>query len=237
MEQKDLDRQAAAILRKFDPRKTRGARTMRPFMIEFFGTPKAGKSTIIGMLEHYFKRKGWTVSTPTEGAEVIELPRDEPQYNFQTGEYALSKARELAYSTRFHIGIFDRAIYDVLARMRYYVMKGVITPEQLETVTNYYLLPWNAGLFDAHICLVCDPEVAIKRELARALTSEDGQTMNPKTLEALLAAHEDLWAQWGSGEPNMYWHDSSAEDQGQTARNILEFVLGRLEAKLANSSK
>lgn len=226
MRQDDLDRRAAAILQAFDPEHMRDAKIKRPFMIEIFGTPKAGKSTIIGMVKHYFRRKGWSVSTPTEGAEVIELPRDEPQYNFQTGEYALSRARDLSYNPRFHVGVFDRAIFDVVARMQYYRNKDTITPEDQKVIEDYYLLPWNRELFDAHICLVCDPEVAIKRELARALVKKHGKTMNPFTLIDLWQAHNDVWHRLGCAkDPTMYWHDSSNEDQGATARTILDFIL------------
>ena len=119
------------------------------------------------------------VTTPAafEGplaAEIVELPRVEPEYNFQTTEYALGAARERFYNRRFHLVIFDRAIYDGVMRMEYYREKGVISPEQQRLIEGYYLLPWNAEMFDMHVCLVASPEVAIKRELARALSKKHG---------------------------------------------------------------
>jgi hypothetical protein len=224
---------AAEILHRFDPQSDRIRRFARPFMIELFGTPKSGKSTMIGMLDHFFKRNRWTVSTPVEGAEIVELPRLEPDYNFQTGEYALGKARELVHVPRFHLGIFDRAIYDVLMRMEYYLAKGVITAEQRQVIEGYYLLPWNAGMFDMHICLVASPEVAIKRELARALSKKHGETMNPATLQKLLDAHRTMWDRLGcDGNPAMAWHDSSLETEQETATAIIEAVFDAFTARL-----
>jgi hypothetical protein len=202
-------------------------------MIELFGTPKSGKSTIKEALKHFFRRNGWRVSAPTEGAEIVEWPRDEPQYNFQTCEYALSAARDRSYSD-FHIVIFDRAIYDGVMRMEYYAEKGVITREQQRIIEGYYLLPWNRGMFDLHICLVASPEVAIAREVARKLTVKHGQTMNPKTLQGLLEAHERLWERLRAEEdPKMLWHDSTKEDEKQTATKLLAATLEACARRLS----
>jgi putative protein kinase ArgK-like GTPase of G3E family len=40
----------------------------RPRFIEFAGTPKSGKSTCIDTVSHFFRRNGYKVLTPTEGA-------------------------------------------------------------------------------------------------------------------------------------------------------------------------
>ena len=229
-----LESRALLLRRNFD---TDGKRTLcppRPFMIELFGVPKSGKSTVKEMLKHFFKRNGWLISAPVEGAEFVELPRDEPQYNFQTAEYAMTRARELSYNNRFHMAIFDRAIYDGVVRMEYYRDKGVITPEEQTAIEGYLLNRWNRALFDLHVCLVVDPEIAIQRELTRAITKKDGDTMNPKSLKALLSAHERVWERLGCADsPAMYWHDSSGEDPGQTAGIILEKVLDAFSLRMA----
>lgn len=249
MRMSSLEAKAAAVLKDFDPESDRkrcerqrvilradgavASAVERPFMIEFFGTPKSGKSTMKEMLKHFFRRNGWRVSTPTEGAEVVELPRDEPQYNFQTAEYALSVARERSYSTDFHVVIFDRAIFDGVMRMQYYAEKGVITEGQRDIIESYYLLPWNRGLFDLHICLVAEPEIAIRRELALALTKKHGKTMNPATLRDLLDAHRKMWDRYSPTMGDaMVWHDSSYENESETAKAILKQVLSSFERRL-----
>ncbi|MBI2099587.1 hypothetical protein HYT45_04265 [Candidatus Uhrbacteria bacterium] len=233
MRQEELEFRAAEILKSFDPEGRRTVGSPRPFMIELFGTPKSGKSTMKEMLKHFFRRNGWSVSTPTEGAEIVELPRDEPQYNFQTTEYALGMARERSYDPNFHLVIFDRAIMDGVVRMDFYGEKAILTVEQRQTIQNYFLLPWNRELFDAHVCLVANPEAAIRRELARALTKKHGKTMNPRTLADLLKAHERVWERFNCGSnPKMCWHDSSKEKEAETARNILSKVLDAFETRL-----
>lgn len=231
-----FEKKAKELLLQFDAERERKSPLQRPFMIELFGTPKAGKTTVKEMLKHFFKRQGWSVATPTEGAEVVEwVKRLEPEYNFQTGEYALSRARELAYGPAhksFHVAIFDRAIYDVVVRMQYYLTKGVLTLAQSDLIEGYYLLPHNAGLFDCHICMVSSAEVAIERELARALTKKHGETMNPQTLQDLYDAHIAVWDRLDCRHRGMALIDSSKEREDQTARRVLSVVLETFAQRL-----
>jgi thymidylate kinase len=230
----DFERRSHELLVKYDPNGDRRARWPRPFMIELFGTPKSGKTTNAEMLGHFLKRNKWLVLAPTEGAEVVTWPRVEPVYNFATCEYAMGIAREVSFSKNYHGVIFDRAIMDGVVRMDYYVAKGVITEEQRRIIEGYYLLPWNTDLFDMHICLTATPEVAIQRELARALTKRDGETMNIKTLTGLLEAHERVLTRLSpTGRYKFVVHDSSKETPEQTASSLLDEVLLAFEARLA----
>lgn len=226
-----FENEADALLKRFDPEGLRKRRLQRPFMIELFGTPKSGKSTIKEMLKHFLKRNGWAPSTPQEGAEVVEFPRDEPEYNFQTCEYALSIARARSHSKDFHIVIFDRAIFDGVARMDHYAHKGIITLEEQRIIEGYYLNRWNRDLFDMHICLLADPETAIQRELARALSKKDGETMNPTNLRKLLDTHHRVLNRF-QGDPKLRVHDSTKENEGQTATAVLEAIFEAFNRRL-----
>lgn len=227
----NVERTLKALLSRFDADDDRRRRLDRPFIIELFGTPKSGKTTMKEMLKHTFKRHGWLVSTPTEGAEVVEwIKRLEPDYNFQTAEYALSRARELAYGPAhrsFHVAILDRGNLDGVVRMEYYRMKGIISEAEQQAIEGYYLLPHNERLFDLHVCLVAEPAVAIRRELARALTKKHGETMNPQTLAELLEAHRRVLLRLESqpGAHHLCWHDSSRESEAQTATALLTRLL------------
>jgi hypothetical protein len=45
----------------------------RPFIIEFAGTPKSGKTTTLSAIHHFFKRNDLKVSTFQERASVAPL--------------------------------------------------------------------------------------------------------------------------------------------------------------------
>lgn len=239
MKNESFESRAERLLRRFDPDDERKRLLERPFMIELFGTPKSGKSTMKEMLKHVFKRNGWSVSAPTEGAEVVEwIKRREPDYNLQTAEYALSRARELAYGPvgcGFHVAIFDRAVMDGVVRMDHYEHKSVITPEQRGTIEDYLLLPHHRQLFDLHVCLVASPEVAIERELAHAISRKHGETMNPRTLAELLETHRRVWTRLNlDRDRSMCWHDSSKEDKQQTGLALLRQVLNVFGRRLSS---
>jgi hypothetical protein len=238
-----LPEKATQLLHQLDPQRVRKSLEARPAMIELFGTPKAGKSTIKEMLKLFFKRNGWLVSAPTEGAEVVEWPagRREPDYNFATAEYALAVARERAFGPghgEFHLVIFDRGIFDGVMRMDHYEHKGVMSTYERRQIEGYYLNRWNRQLFDAHVCLVCSPEVAMERELARAIIKADGETMNHKTLSELRESHDRIWKRLRlDRDPRMSWHDTTAENPGESALAVLKVVLAAIAQRPELSGK
>jgi len=78
-----------------------------PFMIEFTGSPDAGKTTCIKELDNFLYRSGLRVFIPQEGAEVIRhIDRDTPEYNIRTGLYALNMLIDYAHGHAYDIVIF-----------------------------------------------------------------------------------------------------------------------------------
>src|SRR5436309_9566104 len=65
-----------------------------PVVVEFSGSPKSGKTTNIDVLEHFFKRKGFRIWAPTEGAgkrTPYHLRRDLVAFNTWSLNYAISE--------------------------------------------------------------------------------------------------------------------------------------------------
>ena len=65
-----------------------------PLVVEFAGSPKAGKSTTIDIVTHFFKRTGFRVWAPTEGASKRTpyfLRRDLVAFNAWALNYAISE--------------------------------------------------------------------------------------------------------------------------------------------------
>jgi len=44
---------------------------MRPFIVEFLGTPEAGKTTSVKMLRRSLEEKGYKVGLVRESAEIV----------------------------------------------------------------------------------------------------------------------------------------------------------------------
>lgn len=242
MDLSDLEAKAAGLLTRFDADGLRMARFDRPFVVELTGPPKSGKSTTKEKLQQLFRRNGFLIECPEEGAEAITwAKRLDPEYNLQTGEYALSVTRELCYGSKhksFHAVVLDRAIYDVVVRMEYNRMRNKITAAEQRAIEKYFLLERNRAMFDCHVFLVANAEVALSREKAHALSKKDGETMNAKALEENLEAHKCVWERLNcKRDPKLLWHDTSIESPEETAAAVLTFALDAFERRLDAAKK
>lgn len=205
----------------------------RPYMVEVLGLPKSGKSTTITIMRDFFRRNGYEVAAPQEGAQAVLLPRIEPGINYAYTEYALMHARDIAASRKVDVGLFDRAIWDGVVRMEYYGYEGQLTDEQCRNSVGYYLLPWHRAIFDAHIFLMADPVVALQRKQALLVSKRHGGTTNPKKMQELFAAHERTWKDHGLGnDPKMAWIDTTSIDPMETALLAIDFVLSAFKRRI-----
>jgi hypothetical protein len=106
-ESADLRNKAESILNAYNERRE----PKRPLFVEFSGTPKSGKSTCIDIVAHFFRRVGFRVLAPTEGA-ARRAPRylrdDLFAFNVWSASYALTHVLEgLASPEKYHIAILD----------------------------------------------------------------------------------------------------------------------------------
>ncbi len=239
MEPTLFDRRSKALLDRFDHGQQRARRAERPFMVELLGTSNSGKTTLMDRLYTEFKGMGYQVAKVPEGAEVIPPPRMLPVYNLETGDYAVGRARRLAYDRNIHLAIFDRAIFDTAVWLEIYRTRGLISEEEHDAFSRTYLSRFNRELFDLHVFLVCGPEKALARKYggegyaAREARGEVayGKTTNPAALAASLAAHETVWNRHGS-DPRLFWVDTTELDAGGVAEHVFEACLQAFERRL-----
>jgi thymidylate kinase len=230
--QTHLERRLAHVVARFR-RLRRNNPRLRPFNVELLGTPKSGKSTMAEAIEHTLKRSDWIVTARPEGATVVDrVKRDMPHYNLETCRYALSEVTQ-RLDSEFDLVVLDRGLMDGMVWMGYWFAKDKITQEDRDAVNAFYNTAILRSLFDMHVYLVCDPKVAMERELARSLSKKDGETMNMKTLTTLRGIHDVVWG-WlgGDSDPRMALHDSSKERPEETARAVLEKLASAFERRL-----
>ena len=90
---------------------------MRPFIVEFVGTPEAGKTTSVKMLRRSLEEKGYKVGLVRESAEIV------PDM-FKTGSskgniwMTLKTAQKLyeEINNDRDIVLVDRGVVDILSR-------------------------------------------------------------------------------------------------------------------------
>lgn len=133
-----------------------------PLMIEFLGTPEAGKTTTIHRLAEELS-KSKKVSILQESAELVPpiFPKGGLAAHFwmrlNTGKAVLE-----AEYRKSDIVLIDRGLVDTLFWNYYYSITGSMTPEEAAQINNFFLtLPIHMP--DKVFFLYTTPEEAIRR--------------------------------------------------------------------------
>lgn len=164
--------------------------------IEFAGSPKAGKSTNIDTVTHFFKRLGLKVWAPTEGASKrtpYHLKHDWVYYNAWALNYAISELIiGYHYVDKHHLVILDRGPFDSLAWMTLLKEKGDLTADEYDRIERFALHPKWADLIDRLYLFTCSPDKSMERELSLKLIKSEGSALNPDILGGLLKEYQAL---------------------------------------------
>ena len=173
----------------------------RPVFVEFSGTPKSGKSTCIDIVSHFFRRVGFNVLAPTEGASrrtPYYLRNDLVAFNTWSASYALTHILEgLHHSDRYQLAILDRGLFDALAWFQLLESNGQISGEVRETIQNFILVENWRSVIDAVFLFTADPATSMERENADKLIDEPGRAMNPQFLDSLNQAYHRVRNSYG----------------------------------------
>lgn len=169
---------------------------LNPIVVEFAGSPKAGKSTTIDILTHFFKRMGFKVWATTEGASKrtpYHLKRDLVAFNTWTLNYAISELLVAYYNVDHHdLVILDRGPFDSLSWMGLLRDKGDLQQDELDVIEKFAKLPrWSTFIKRVYL-FECSPETSLKRETDSKLTAKGGIAMNPKMLSDLLKQYNKM---------------------------------------------
>ena len=204
----------------------------RPFFVEITGSPSAGKTTTITEFDKWFRRMGFRVLRPQEGAEVIRhIGRDTPLYNIRTGLYALQMLIDLSAGHQYDLVIFDRGIFDVYCWMLYWKEKEKLSPEKTELIQQFFLLELWLPKIDAAYFMICDPKVAMERELRIALSDKLGETTNPETVRKLVSRYRTAYDTLRPQFPQLRLIDTTEMSEQDMVEYVGQHTLNILESK------
>ena len=202
----------------------------RPVFVEFSGTPKSGKSTCIDIVSHFFRRVGFNVLAPTEGASKrtpYYLRNDLVAFNTWSAAYALTHILEgLHHSDRYHLAILDRGLFDALAWFQLLENNKQICVEERKTIQNFIALEKWRAVIDAVFLFTADSTTSMERENADKLIEEPGRTMNPEFLDSLNKAYSMVRDTYGEKFKITDINTSKCKDT--TARSTAAQVADRI---------
>ena len=149
----------------------------RPLIIEFSGSPKAGKTRCIHGLELFLKRNGFRAEVFTERASIAPIQsKGHLFFNAWVSCASLQGMLESLYR-ELDVFILDRGLFDALVWNEWLRTTGKITQQEADALDNFFRLPQWTDLVDLVIVMSCDPQVSLEREYADQLTTKRGTIM------------------------------------------------------------
>lgn len=210
----------------------------KPYFVEFSGTPKSGKSTCIDIVSHFFRRVGFKVLFPTEGASRRTpgfLKDDFIAFNTWSASYALTHVLEGLHSPeKYHIAILDRGLFDALAWFQLLEERGDVTADDRQKVQDFLMIEnWRSAI-DCVFLFRTDPATSLARENANTLTAEPGRAMNSEFLEVLNDAYKTVRREYSPLFPSFTDIDTSKTNQTspkQTAYEVTRAIVDLMSGK------
>lgn len=155
----------------------------RPLIIEFAGTPKAGKSTSIAALAKFLRRHKIPVRVIIERASVCPIrDKNHPFFNVWTACMSLAQMLE-ALDSEQGVTILDRGIFDALVWMHLHHHNERLNDDEYRRVIEFLRIDKWLRKLDVVATLTVDAETSLAREFKDQLIDDEGQIMNKRTLE------------------------------------------------------
>lgn len=244
-ETEELVIKAKSVLERLEPSAPKPSQGS-PFIAEFSGSPKSGKSTCIDSVAHFFRRAGFRVLAPTEGASKRTPPYlkdDLVAFNAWSSSYALMHIMEaLHHSDSYHLAILDRGLYDALAWFELLREEGTtgLSEEDCQSIHKYLLVEKWRGSIDRVYLFTADPATSLERESRDKIIDQPGRAMNSEFLEKLNSAYDAAYESYASEFRNVERIDTSGSS-GTTPRvtsiQIVHSILSGMPDKVETSGR
>lgn len=216
-------------------------RQRRPIIIEFCGSPKAGKTSSINALNIFLKRNGFKTAILTERASVCPISdKQSPVFNVWTCSATINEINEkmdnanASADAADHLDIIlcDRGIFDALCWFRWLKSKNKMSSEEYSVLTQFAMLNrWQKNVDLVYIFLTT-PEESIRREYANLLTNKRGSIMKEDILEQYKQAVEQTLSEYQSAFRATCIQDTTNREQNDVSYVVTEKTLQTLKDML-----
>jgi predicted ATPase len=211
----------------------------KPVVIEFAGTPKAGKTTTLSSVSAFLKRTGFKVEVVIERASVCPI-RDKKHSNFNIWT-ACTTLAQILEKTQIpprvddpEILILDRGLFDSIAWLEMMERLARIRREEREVAERFLLLPDWRKRVSGVVVMTASPTDAMAREQGDLpVEGSTGSIMNQAVLEQFRHNTEEACKRLGNlfriFEVNT---SESCSDKKKTAEKVAGMVLDLISEQL-----
>lgn len=204
----------------------------RPFFIEFFGMPSAGKSGAIHRLYKFLSLLGLRVKKYQEPGELIRVPHNTPLFNIRTGLRILDELLELGASANYDVVIFERGILDTYCWMNFWLKKGMLTKKECDQFQSFFTSRLWLKTVDVAFFLSCHYKVGIKRNAKGNVLLVDGETINNRVMSALELNYSQCLKKLSRIAPQIFKIKTDKISTDQVAKAVCDHAIYTL-TKLA----
>lgn len=202
----------------------------RPWLVEFAGTPRAGKTSVIQGLSESLTEQGWRVHLVPEQAGRCPVPgKDNPHFNVWTTCSTICRILDGRYSSA-DIVLIDRGIFDALCWLEWHRLQGqsigaepddhdgLAPPSKFATgLTDL------TGLIDLVVVMIVDPAQGLRRDAAGRPGHQPGTIVNSRTLESINHSIGSVSARCG-GDFRLESVDTSSMSKSDTLTHVKHIV-------------
>lgn len=210
-------------------------RQKRPIVIEFSGSPKAGKTSCINSLELFLKRNGFSVKIVQERASICPVTdKQSPMFNLWTACMSLAGLIGTLEDkkSRVDVLILDRGIFDALCWFEWLVSNSKMEEKQRQVTEKFLLMEEIVKSIDIVFAFSVQPEISIEREYTNLLTNKPGSIMNRKVLSEYLKAIKNTIDEKSDFFHKVFLINTSNKDQNQVGKDVTERTLNTLKELL-----
>lgn len=203
----------------------------RPIVIEFCGSPKAGKTSCINSLDIFLRRNNFRTKILPERASVCPIRNKfDPLFNIWSSCAALAQLSEMIsnHSRNYDLVLLDRGIFDALCWFEWARDEGYLRQDDFDRFVGFFTaIKWRS-LLDIVFLFSASPETSMDREYRNLLTRKEGSVMRPRVLNGYREAGVRAVKKYGSLFRSVLEVDTSEKDQNDVSYEVTERCLNRL---------
>lgn len=200
----------------------------RAFVLELTGTPKAGKTSTIRLLETFFKTCGWRVHVVKERAAECPIAM-KGHFFFNTWTTCTMMAEVLETADReYDLVIVDRGFFDALLWLELQRARHQVDESEARIFEEFVTLERWRKLVDLTLVLSVSPATAIERETHDRILPRRGSLMNESSLLSFNEALDRATARHGN-HFKLLEASSEAGDAKDVAAQVIGTVLEQIE--------
>lgn len=203
-----------------------------PYVIEFTGTPRTGKTSLINNLYDFFKKKGFNVKVLEEFTtskkykeNIYPLLKDKYKniVNTEIPKYVLQELEE-TIGEKPDIIIIDRSLFDRLIWVdRLFKKKGMSLTEYNNYKETY--IPLIKNKINIVISTYTDSLTALKRDYNAHLSLEKRNFLNEANIDEYNKALMNMKVLANRENVNLHLFDTTDKDQREISMEVVDVIL------------